>query len=314
MVVVVFLHQRQLVGIGSGGLAHGLLHGPEPRQIHMGLAKHGEFRRCGTVFAGQKGLQHLSRPENAPGHLRLRKLKIRDIRKFFQPLNDLHGPQALLRKPERQRVQGQIVHGSLEKGLIPHAEAGFPQGYLQLRRLGYGFLPPGHRTGAFVSDAVAGIAFRHDLIDRTRPGRPGKGDRSVAAVDGTGFPAVDPDQHFLRRGQGNGNALTLQLPGDDHPGAKPAIFPLPAPLHSRGCGGKRPRHRLRVGQVLHGGKKRHAQRGIWFIIVLRKLLRPDPQAVAPLSADVHKITLVLCLPEEGCCQYRHSMRNSMASA
>ena len=52
----IFLHQRQLIAVGTRRLAPGLLQRPQPGQIQMGLAENGELRRGGAVGTGKKRL------------------------------------------------------------------------------------------------------------------------------------------------------------------------------------------------------------------------------------------------------------------
>ena len=56
LIIRIFLHQRQLIAVGSRRLASGLLQCPKPGQIQMGLTENGEFRRSGAIGAGKQRL------------------------------------------------------------------------------------------------------------------------------------------------------------------------------------------------------------------------------------------------------------------
>ena len=287
-VLRVLLHQRQLVAVGAGRLAHGFLHRPQPGHVQVGLAEHSVLRRGGAVAALEQGLQMPPcRLGHAAGHVDQGQLEVRLQGEALQPLGDLHGPQALLRQAPDQAVQRLIIHGRLEHRLVPHAQAGDPDGLLMLRRLGHGDLVGGRGACALHAGAVARVALRENVKDLPGPGAAGQGDVPVLLVDGPGLPAVDPHQHFLAHAQGQRQPQPGKLRGHLRPGAEPAVLPFPAPARALGRRLKRPLRSLRQGQMIHGGEKTDLQGETARDVALLQLLAPDAQPILPLPADIH---------------------------
>ena len=291
-VVRILLHQRQLVGVGPGRLPHGLLHRPEPGQVQVGLSEDGIVRRGGTVPAGQQGLQIPVRLHCAGGEFLLRQLEVRRIGELFQSLNNFHGPQALLRQLLHQAVEDLVIHGRLEQRLVPAPQQGRLYRDLGLRGLGHRLLIGTHGARALPAEAMARVALRVNVVHIPRPGGAGEGDIFVLPVDGPGLPAVDPDQHLLPGPQGEDGPLSLQHLRNDGLGMEPPVLPLLPPPGPRLNGDKPAFDGFVKGQLIHGGEKGQGQRDTRRKIVLFKLLRPDPEPVFPLPANIHRIPLL----------------------
>ena len=120
----------------------------------------------------------------------------------------------------------------------------------------------------------------------------GECDIFVLPVDGPGLPAVDPDQHLLPGPQGEDGPLPLQRRRNDGPGVEPPVLPFLSPPGPRLNGNKPAFDGFVKGQLFHRGKKGQGQGGPRYKIVLFKLLRPDPEPVFPLPANIHRIPLL----------------------
>ena len=239
----------------------------------MGLAEHRVLRHGRAVFAGKKGFQHLACFHYRSGQFRFGQFKIGNVSKFLKALYNFHCTQALFRKLPYQAVEGQIVHRHLIKCLIPDAEAGPGDLHLSFRRLRDGVLAKGHRAGALIADAMAGVTFGENFIGIPCLGAAGEGDEAVLFVNGTGLCPIDPHQHFFGAAERKDHPLALQLGRNDNTGFEPGVFPLFAPLSRHRV--IRPFDRIIKAQMVHGGEIRKSQRRNFPVIMLRKLLRPD---------------------------------------
>ena len=318
-IIPVFVHQRQLIGIGARGFTHGFLYRPQPCHVQMGLAKHRVLRRSGAVCAVQKRSEHLGSLGDAGGQFLFRQFKIRNVCKLFESFDDLHRAKALWRQLFDKAVERAVIHGGLKDGFVPNGKVRLTHRHLRGRRFRHGLFTPCYRACALVAHAMTGIAFGVNFVDRACLGAACKGDIRMLFVNRACFHAVDPHQHLLADAEVHYQPLAFQRLRHGYPGAEPAVFPLCAPFHAHGRRLKIPLNSLFKGQMRHRGKIINGKRTMLLRKVLFKLLRPDSQPVLPLSADIHTQNTCLYgkvrpLRLTFFHQFMHSIRNRIASA
>ncbi len=291
-VIRISLHQRQLIGIGSGRLPLCLLQGPQPGQIQMRLTKNGKIRCCIPVSFFQKRRQDpLPLPDTlaAPG---LRCLKIHYTGKLLQSLTNLHGAQIPLRQRFPQFVERVIIRVGRKHFLVLYTEMTAPHHTLTRFRLRHRHILPLIDAAAFRSDPMSGIALRADFKDFSKSSAVCQFHHSMPAVNGTGLHAVYIHKHLRSRAQTQQNAFSHCAVGNLHTAHKPAVFPFFPPPRSPG---KRPETlplRLFQSHLFHGGKAHKFYLSQLYIQIPLKGFVPHLKPLVPLPSYSHHISLV----------------------
>ena len=155
----VFLHQRQLVGVGAADLVPGLLLRPEPGQVDMALPQQPHGGRSGAVAALQRRTQHFPRPAEALMARLDGQLEIRRVGEVHQGLGDLLIPQGLFVQLTQQVAEHLHIQVELIGILIPYREDALSHRALAFRHRRDGRSL--RRAGAHVLQprAMPGVAF-----------------------------------------------------------------------------------------------------------------------------------------------------------
>ena len=233
----IFLHQRQLIGIGPGHLVPRFLHRPHPGQIDVALPHQLQRRRAVPVPAGQCRCQRFPGPAEGRIPFLHGAFKIRNVEIILQRRFDPHPAQAALRQSPPQPDQRIRIHIKLVCVLVHPGDDAFPDPLLKaghgrnrcaLRRTG---------TQALQPRAVACIALNIHPARGSRRGVPEQRHPGMPAVNGAHGPAIQINQLFSPQAADQRDPLPGASFRQRKRRGKPGVFPIPSPgcARRRGC-------------------------------------------------------------------------------
>ena len=254
------VHQGQGLGIGTGALADGLLHGPQPGGIHVGMTHH-EYTAPGSIAGAlfQSRSQDLGNLGSAGAEfLHGSGAGILDqVReRGHQVLVGLHGHEILTGEP-CQLQHGGGVEAEVPEHLVQNRNADtfvlvdvilfhHTVPVIEFIRLGTGAVVTGI---AFQSNVDGGARYRIGLQEH---GAVVAAQKVILGVDDAHRHLVLEAQHFRSMDIGNHTQLLArQGLRNGEVGAQPQVAVLPAPLGAD----SHFLHFLRLGrlaQMLHG--------------------------------------------------------------